>query len=346
MSENAVSVLGLLHGSELGVTLPHEHLLIDFSCRYVPADDETALAPQPSLADRWRLLSRPAGYRPNLLGSEIESAVTECGHFVRAGGRTIVDLTGEGLGPDPEGLAEISRTTGLNIIAATGLYIDEALPKHLRSASLEELADHLADEIETGGEAGIRRGAIGEIAIETATEVELKNVRAAARAQQRTGAPCFLHVMSGILPGERPLAFDLVDLYAEEGGDLAKLVLCHQDGSGDDTDYQHAMLRKGLWFAYDTFGFEAVFAFGDSYIQLPTDTQRIREVKALVNAGFGDQLLISQDICYQMMKRAWGGWGYAHILETLAPRFAAVGITAAGLQRLMVDNPRRLLCFA
>lgn len=346
MADTAITVLGPVPGSELGVTLPHEHLLIDFSCRYVPAEDEAELGRQPLLDDRWRLLARPAGYRSNLLGGDLASAIGECGHFVRAGGRTIVDLTGAGLGPDPAGLAEIAEATGLNIIAATGLYIDEALPDEIRAASIEEVEQRLVDDLTTGGREGIQRGAIGEIAIESASEIELRNVRAAARAQRRTGAPCFFHVMSGILPSARPQAFDLVDLYESEGGDPTRLVLCHQDGSGDDPDYQHAMLRRGVWLEYDTFGFEAVFAFGDTYLQLPTDSRRIEEVAALVDAGFGDRILISQDICYQMMKRSWGGWGYAHILETLAPRFAAAGIGAEGLRRLMVDNPRRLLAYA
>ena len=346
MSDKAITVLGAVAGADLGVTLPHEHLLIDFSCRYLPAEDEAGLALQPSLGDRWRMMARPAGYRDNLVGRSVKSAVDECGHFSRAGGRTIVDLTGVGLSPDPHGLVEIAKATGLNVIAATGLYIDEALPDDIRSASVDAIADALVADLTTGGAEGIRRGAIGEIAIESGSEIELKNVRAAGRAQARTGAPCFFHVMSGILPEARGQAADLVDLYASEGGDLAKLVLCHQDGSGDDPRYQHAMLGRGLWFAYDTFGFEAVFAFGERYIQLPTDTQRIREVSALVEAGFGDRLLLSQDICYQMMKRSWGGWGYAHILETLAPRFVAAGIDASRLMQLMVDNPRRLLCFA
>jgi phosphotriesterase-related protein len=342
----AVTVTGPVAGEELGVVLAHEHLLIDFTCRYTPAPDEHEVGSQPALEDRWRLLARPAGYRANLLGGDVESAIAEALAFKRSGGSTIVDLTGIGLQPDPQGLQRIAEATGLNVIAATGLYIDAALPPEVREASLEELAERLAEDVLTGGREGVRRGAIGEIAIESGSEVELKNVRAAARAQARTGAPCFFHVMSGILPEARPQVFELVDLYAREGGDLGRLVLCHQDGSGDDPDYQAAMLDRGLWFAYDTFGFESVFAFGERYIQLPTDTQRIREVKTLVDAGYGDRIVVSQDICYQMMKRSWGGWGYAHILDTLAPRFAAAGLGPEALRMLMVDNPSRLLCFA
>lgn len=345
MAKRAQTVTGPVDAPALGITLPHEHLLLDFTCRYVAAADEGELGPQPRLEDRWRLLRSPAGYRVNLIGTDIESAVVECGHFTRAGGRTIVDLTGLGLGPDPKGLKVIAERTGLNIIAATGYYIDAALPAWTRTASIEDLAQHLVDDITGGGIEGIRRGAIGEIAIEGPTALEMRCVCAAARAQSRTGAPVFLHVMSGIFPAYRDSTDEVIALYQREGGDLRRLVLCHQDGSGDDQAYQERLLARGLWLQYDTFGSEGVFALGDRYIQLPTDTRRMNELAALVRAGYTEQLLVSQDVCYQSGKRSWGGTGLAHILETLQPRFASAGVDGATLTSIMTANPQRLLAF-
>lgn len=341
----AVTVNGLVAAGELGITLPHEHLLIDFSCRYVPAPDEAGLLPQPALEDRWRLIRSPAGYRTNLDGTSEESAIREASWFMQAGGRTIVDLTGIGLGANIEGLRRIARSTGLNVIAATGFYIDQSLPDWVREASVDTLADHIVADIKNGGAEGIRRGAIGEIAIETATELELKCLRAAARAQARTGAPCFLHVMSGILPEFRPLTDEIIAIFRSEGGDVEKLVLCHQDGSGDDVAYQERLLNMGIWMEYDTFGSEGVFAFGEIYIQLPTDSQRIAELAALIARGHRDRLLISQDVCYQTGKRGWGGTGLAHILDSLLPRFRSAGVDNGTVMHLMKENPARLFCF-
>ncbi|HVW69669.1 MAG TPA: hypothetical protein VHB68_11880 [Steroidobacteraceae bacterium] len=346
MSKSAISVTGPVPADALGITLPHEHLIIDFSCRYSPAADEAQLGPQPRLQDRWRLLRQPAGYRVNLDGTGIESAIEECGYFVAAGGRTVVDLTPRGLGPDPLALRRIAQAAGLNVIASTGYYIDAALPSWARSATVDELAERLVDDIRTGGAEGVCRGAIGEVAIEGPTELELRCVRAAGRAQARTGAPVFLHVMSGILPQYRDSTEEVIELYRAEGGDLERLVLCHQDGSGDDPVYQQRLLERGIWLEYDTFGSEGVFAFGETYIQLPTDSRRIAELAELVKAGFAGQLLISQDVCYQTGKRSWGGGGLAHILDTLKPRFIAGGISAPVLDRLMRDNPRALFAFA
>ncbi len=154
MEKSAICVTGLVAGKDLGVTLPHEHLLIDFSCRYSAAADEEELGPQPRLGDRWKLLREPAGYRVNLIGTSVESAIVECGHFMAAGGRTIVDLTPRGLGDDAVGLRRIAEATGLNVIASTGYYIDAALPEWVRNAGVGELADRLVSDVQTGGRGG------------------------------------------------------------------------------------------------------------------------------------------------------------------------------------------------
>ena len=60
--------------------------------------------------------------------------------------------------------------------------------------------------------------------------------------------------MSGILPSFRKAAEGIFSAYLEEGGDPKRLVLCHQDGSGDDPDYQIGLLRRGFHLEYDTFG--------------------------------------------------------------------------------------------
>lgn len=342
---HALTVNGPVRASELGVTLPHEHLLLDFSVRYAPIPGEDEVRTPLAIEDRWRLIRHPAAHKMNLVGVDIENSIREAGYFKAAGGRTVVDLTPIPLSPGPAGLRTISARTGLNVIASTGYYIDASLPAWVRSASVQALADHLVEDLTTGGAEKIRRGAIGEIAVETASELELRCVRAAGRAQHRTGAPCFFHVMSGILPSFREANEHTLDAYLEEGGDPKRLVLCHQDGSGDDPKYQMGLLNRGFYLEYDTFGSEGVFAFGPKYLQLPTDTQRIRELKVLIDAGFADQLLISQDVCYQSAKRTWGGWGMAHILDTLWPRFLAEGIAEPVLRGIMRDNPARLLGF-
>lgn len=190
------------------------------------------------------------------------------------------------------------------------------------------------------------RGAIGEIALESGDDIEFTCIAASARAQSETRAPVFMHEMSGILPDYRELTDQALTLFVREGGDVRNLVLCHQDGSGIDVEYQVSLLEKGIILAYYTFGSEGVFAFGKEYVQLPTDTQRIQELRVLCDRGYASQLLISQDVCYQSSKRSWGGGGFAHILDSLYPRFFAHGFTVEDIHQLMVANPATVFAFA
>ncbi|MFF8469417.1 phosphotriesterase family protein [Streptomyces griseus] len=343
-SRYAIGVNGAIPKADLGITLPHEHLLVK-GPRYMPGGEDDVCEP-PALTDRWRLLKDPAGYRVNLDTGDVAETVQELSFFRAAGGSTVVDLSSHGLATKPQRLPEVAERSGLNIITATGLYISDSHPEWAATASVEELTERFVTDLTNPIDDEPRCGAIGEIGIELADEAEIRTIRASARAQAETGAPCFWHVMSGILPSFREQVHGLIDIYEQEGGDPNSLVLCHQDASGDDTNYQDAMLSRGVYFAIDNFGFESSFAFDGGYLQNPTDTERIHTLVDLLDRGWGDQLLISQDICYRMMRRTWGGWGFAHILEALPARFAAAGVDDATLAHLMVENPARLLAYA
>ena len=138
----------------------------------------------------------------------------------------------------------------------------------------------------------------------------------------------------------------IAEALEQAGADLSRVVFCHQDGSGADFGYQQELLRRGLTLEYDLFGFEMGFVVDGVAAQWPTDTQRVQELKRLIDAGRIEQIVISQDICIKCMTRKYGGWGYAHILDVVVPRFHAAGIGPDELQTLMVKNPQRLLAFA
>ena len=61
---------------------------------------------------------------------------------------------------------------------------------------------------------------------------------------------------------------------------------------------------------------------------------------ALVDAGFADRVLLSQDVFLKMMLTKFGGFGYAHILRHFVPRLKRHGVEAAVIDRMMVHNPR------
>ncbi len=338
----AQTVLGPVPRSALGFTLPHEHLIIDFECRYRPGSEkEVALPFDPG--DRWRLVASPASHKVNLRRTSPEDAVFELRPFVEAGGGTVVDLTTVGLGPDRRSLATVATASGVNIIGSTGVYVHLSHPDWVHAASLDDLVSMMVADLTPHEDRDPPAGVIGEIGIEGLETCELKVLEAAAVAASLTGASVWVHVVSGALPETRPSTIAVVDRFIAAGGDPYRLVLCHQDGSGDDPGYQDELLARGVVLEYDTFGFETGFTRDGFFVPLPSDTRRIREVADLWRRGHGRRILLSHDLCYRMMTRQWGGWGLGHLPTTLRRRFAEVGIDDARWRTMTVETPARLL---
>jgi phosphotriesterase-related protein len=65
----------------------------------------------------------------------------------------------------------------------------------------------------------------------------------------------------------------------------------------------------------------------------------------LIDRGFIDQILISQDLCWKHRLRSYGGHGYDHILRNVIPVMRAKGISEDRIHTLLVRNPKRLLTF-
>lgn len=338
----AQTVLGLVPRQELGFVLPHEHLMIDFGCRYRPGpEDEVQLPFDPG--DRWRLVAAPASHRVNLRRASPDDAVYELQPFIAANGRTVVDLTTVGLGPDRRALAAVAERSGVNVVGSTGVYVHLSHPDWVHSASLDGLAGMMVSDLTPSEHGEPAAGVIGEIGVEGFEPCELKVLEASAIASARTGACVWVHVVSGALAEARPSTIAAVDRFIAAGGDPYRLVLCHQDGSGEDPGYQDDLLARGVVLEYDTFGFETGFTRDGIFVQLPSDTRRIREVADLWQRGHGDRILLSHDLCYRMMTRQWGGWGLGHIPTTLRQRFTQAGIDEHRRRTMTVDTPGRLL---
>lgn len=339
------TVNGLISPDELGLTLMHEHLLCDLSIRFKEPEESTRRAfahQQFTTPDRWRVLADLTSNRDNLILDNVEAAAAEAMHFKRSGGRTIVDQTTRGLGRDPIAIRAISNLTGLNVVMGTGYYVDVTHPNGMELRHEQDIADEMTCEIIQGiSNTGVRCGIIGEIGVEVFSDNELKVLRAAAIAQKQTGALVTVHTMylySGAAGGIR-----IADELEKAGADLSRVVFCHQDGSGEDVSYQNELLNRGVLLEYDLFGFEVAFEASGQAAQWPSDARRIQEVAALLERGWINHVLVSQDICVKFMTRAYGGWGYAHILDVVRSRMRLAGITDENMTTMMVENPKRLL---
>ena len=111
------------------------------------------------------------------------------------------------------------------------------------------------------------------------------------------------------------------------------------------------MIRKiagaGCFIEFDTFGHPALpvecFTHEDVLLEMPSDVERIYYIRELIEEGFLDRILVSQDCCFKHKYVRYGGYGYAHIIEHIMPWMRQRGITEDQIHTIAVENPKRIL---
>jgi phosphotriesterase-related protein len=340
------TVRGLVDPADLGPVMSHEHLLLDIRCLLQPAPPSLGegFTDRPVTPDiRADLVHNPITNVDDLLLDDEAVATDEVARYRAAGGGTIVDTTSLGIGRDPLALRRISENTGVHITMGTGWYCYLCHPPEVAAWPEEALADRMVEEIADGVDGtGVRAGHIGEIGCEIPTDLELKVLRAAARAQARTGAMLSIHQVHR--PGDTETLHRILDSLEAAGGDVRRTILGHMDRTGAEPDLQDSLLARGVTIEYDLFGYEQSHSNWER--EPPSDRTRILDFKRLIQVGFRDQLVASQDICFKTMQVRYGGWGYAHILRRVVPGMRALGLSNDDVDAILVRNPARLLAFA
>ncbi|KAB2873297.1 MAG: phosphotriesterase [Bauldia sp.] len=344
-SGKVTTVLGQIPVEAMGITLMHEHLLLDASSwwkRPCCAVD-IGMAERPidvgMLGD---LRMNPFLNRDNCQLVDADVAIEELMRFVELGGRTVVDPTNLGIGRDPRALQKISRRTGLHVVMGAGFYLEPSHPDYVRQMSVDAIAALIARDC--GGVPDdmpiVAAGIIGEIGIsKDFTAEEEKVLRGAARASRLSGAPLSIH-----LPGWERHGHRVLNVIEEEGGDLRHTVLCHMNPSLGDPGYQRSMADRGAFLEYDMIGMD--FFYADQQVQSPCDEENAAALARLVADGYINAILISQDVFLKMMLTRHGGFGYGYILKHFVPRMKRHGIDARSIERILVENPRRVFSAA
>ncbi|MCL0044074.1 aryldialkylphosphatase [Dehalococcoidia bacterium] len=342
----AQTVLGLLDPDELGVTLPHEHVLIDLSSvgfLEPNAASLRALAYGPiTLGTVGWIRHNPRSHWDNLRLLDVQTAIDEVMLFKQAGGDTIVDATSTGIHRDPGGLVRISRATGVNIIMGSGHYVAASHPSDMDTRTQEDLAEEIVKDIVDGvGGTGVRAGIIGEVGCSWPwTENEKKAVRAAAIAQRRTGAMLVIH------PGRGdPCApLEIIDLVRDTGGNIGRTVIAHIDRTIFDYGILKRLAESGCYIEYDLFGHETSF-YAQADIDMPNDGLRIDHIMWLISQGHIDQVLVSHDVGWKTKLVRYGGQGYGHLLDNVEPIMRRKGMTDEQIHTIFVENPKQALTF-
>jgi phosphotriesterase-related protein len=342
----AQTVLGAIDGPDMGVTLPHEHLLSDFICMFKEPQEasQRALAHQPlTLQNRGWVNYHWTENLDNVRLWDEDLAVSELGHLFKAGARTVVDATSVGIGRDPHGLARIARMTGLNIIMGSGHYLSVTHPRDIHERTVESIAQQITDDITVGvGDTGIRAGFIGEIGCTYPWGPdEQKCLAGAVLAQRNTGAALMVH------PGRSPDSpIEILHLVKAASGDLSRTIICHIDRTCTDPAWLKEVASTGCYLEYDLFGNESSYYPPNPSVDMPSDAQRMDILLWHVEQGHERQILLSHDVATKNRLRAYGGLGYDHLLTNVVPRMRQRGLTDEHINTFLVENPARVFCLA
>lgn len=301
---------GPVDAGQLGFTLGHEHLLVGSA----------------GVFEGFPFLFDMKATRAQVI-KELREA--------RAGGvETIIDLTTLDLGRDVELAAEASRESGVHVVVATGMWLD--VPRFFWGLGPDSLARVFIREIEEGiGGTGIKAGVI-KVAndIGGVTEQGELVLRAAARACIATNAPISTHQWAPEQVGLRQ-----VDIFEDEGVDMGRVCVGHSADTMD-IEYLVRLLERGVFLSMDRYpGREG----------RPSWRQRNETVKALIDRGYADRLMLGHDyapapiLAGQEPPAHHEPTGYLFLTKTGIPGLRELGVAEDTIRTITVEVPRRFL---
>lgn len=297
------TVSGEIPASEMGLSLIHEHILVDF----IGADSIGY--------HRWDRAEVMEKVMPFLEASKA------------SGVKTIVECTPAYLGRDPLLLKELSIKSGIQFLTNTGYYGavgGKYLPKIVEEATSEELAAIWIGEAKDGIEnTGIKPGFI-KISVNegsTLNPLDEKLVRAAALTHQATGLLIVSHT------GPWATAKAQIEILQSMSVDLAHFVWVHAQNEKDFSAYDTAH-DLGVWISLDGIAWD-----------VPGHLERLRYCK---EKGFLERVLVSHDAGWYRPGEPNGGdfKGYTALFDKLIPQLRSAGFTETDIDLLLVKNPR------
>lgn len=352
MAKFVQTVLGPVEPTQLGRVLHHEHL--------------TSLVPGPWLSGgRHETMTDPDTLAvppddPAYAEDQVEQAVGALSGLRRLGFDTIVDLSPysvvgrTALGENLPILQEISRQSGMHIVAGSSVYLEPYSPEWATLATVEQMTERFTRDVVGGiGSTSIRAGILGEQAtgLGVISEHEEKCLRAAARAHSATGVSLITHSTHG------SMALEQVAILREEHVDLSRAVIGHMDIQ-PELDYVVSVLDTGVNIAFDTIGKQFWdFVLAPAPTRPPegelakrayyrADTSRASRLVELVDRGYAKQLFLSQDLTgaeVYLNPKTHGEWGYGYLASVFIPMALELGLAQADADLMLHENPVALL---
>ena len=221
-SNKVMTVKGPIEASELGLTLPHEHVMVDF------------IGAEKSGTHRYDQNKVVETMRPYL--EEIASI----------GVRTLVECTPMYLARDVAVLDRLSTLAGIHIVTNTGQYKEPFLPSSTFELSEEKIAESWIDEFENGIDGTkIRPGFIKTAVSSGPLEpVQRKVIGAAALTSAQTGLPIATHT------GTADAAEEILDILEKHNVDPERWIFVHAQNE-ENQERLSAIAERGAWVELD-----------------------------------------------------------------------------------------------
>ena len=343
MAGKVLTVNGPIDPDDLGTTMMHEHILARFDN---PSSDP------PSETTKLNFYNRPLtidmlgsvlnmGYRnkDNLILGDEQMAIEELRDYRMQGGNGVVDVTSIGLARDPQGLRRVANATQIHIIMGSSWYTRDYHPKEMDERSLESLTQEIVRDVTVGvGDSWIRSGIIGAVGTvgNPLTPNEIKVIRASGRASRLTGAAVSLHTAAGITEHEK-----ILDLLQAEGTDLGRVIVGHSDWLVKELPFLKRLLERGVYIEFDHLGKLSRLRKGTTgHVDVSGG------IVKLIQMGYLDRILLSQNVNRKVHLKAYGGLGYSFVHELFIPLLRRLGVTEEQVEMMVVTNPKRVLTFA
>ncbi len=327
------TVLGPIGAERLGPTSMHEHLLSDASGLGIPdragGPERDVVLDDADLAAAELRLAAGAWRASSIASSTMESVGEACPPVV-------VDPTVWGFGgPDPR-LADLSRASGVTIVAGVGAYVPRTRPEWLATMGEDALTESFIEALTKAlPGCSFRAGIVGLLAPHTplAGDREAGLLRAGARAAAETGSAAIVR-----LDPRRRDGPEVLEEIATAGLDPERVVFSNVDGYARDLEALRELAAAGATLKW-CFGYEAPPRPG---LATATDAERADAVAALLAEGHRRQVLAC-GVWTRSALHEYGGWGYDHLPRTVLPMLRDRGLVASDLRSLLVTEPRRLL---
>lgn len=337
------TVLGDIPAETLGRTLTHEHLLYTYPG--AEFDHRTVFD-----------FNAAAGK----IASELARGKEQYGLT------TVVDMTPVEVGRHPPLMAEAARLSGVNVVAITGFFPERiGLPYYWRRQSLEEIADFFTRDLtegmifngaQTGLRAGMIKIATGQESVDPKPsplgpnglhigEHEQRVIRAAGRAQQATGCAINTHTDPMDYTVTNP-GLEQLSLLEQEGADPRRVIIGHAFVN-PGIDQMAAICDRGAYLQVDHIGIPWRHDSAEELDELMAVT-----VCELAERGYLDQIVFSYDrwfinprseVTEQDPDMANERVDIGYLLDSFLPRLVKHGFRESDLNRILIDNPARVI---